>query len=70
MTTDATELSSFFDQSDLNPETYEWYADAAHASFHAYERFDTLVREYGQRVGQGGGEALRLALGWLVLGRL
>lgn len=69
MTTEAIELSSFFDQPVSDAETFDRYADAALASFQARERFDTLVNEYRERVAQGPGDALKLALGLLILGK-
>jgi len=69
MTTHGTDLASFFDQLAPDWETYARYADAAHASFAALERFDNLVREYRQRVEQRQGDPLKLALGLLILGK-
>lgn len=69
MTTEAIELSSFFDQPECDAETFEHYADAALASFRTRERFDTLVSEYRERVAQGQADPLKLALGLLILGR-
>jgi DNA-directed RNA polymerase subunit alpha len=69
MATNPIELASFFDAAEATPEQYDQIADAAHASFHTFERFDALVRAYRERVEQGRGEALRLALGLLILGK-
>ena len=69
MTTDATELSSFFEQPEIDAQTYAQYADAAHASFHARERFDTLTGEYQAKLEAGEGDALKLALALLILGK-
>ena len=65
----SNELSAFFETGEVDPETYERLADQAHASFLARERLAELVAEYRQRVELGQGEALKLALGLLVLGR-
>jgi len=70
MTTHAVELSSFFAQTDLDAAAYEQFADAAHASFIARERFESLAREYQQRIEAGEGDPLRLALGLLILGKV
>jgi DNA-directed RNA polymerase subunit alpha len=69
MTMDTIELTTFFDEPEMTAELYERYADAAHASASARERFGTLVGEYRIAVGHGSGEALKLALGLLALGR-
>ncbi len=69
MTAEATELSSFFEQSDYTPESYERYADAAYASLAARDQFEALVRDYQQRVEARQGDPLKLALGLLLLGR-
>ena len=69
MATDATELSSFFDQAEFDARTYDRYADAVHVSFLARERFEVLVGEYREKVAARQGEALKLALGLLILGR-
>lgn len=69
MTADTIELSLFFDEAELTTELYDRFADAAHASFAAHERLGTLVHEYSQRVEQRQGNVLRLAMGWLLLGR-
>jgi DNA-directed RNA polymerase subunit alpha len=59
------ELAGFFDLPELTAETIERYADAAHASASALERFQALVRERET----SRGDALKLALGLLILGR-
>ena len=69
MMTDTTELSSFFDEVELDAHKFALYADGAHASFSARERFDTLVREYQEKAQQGRGDPLRAALGLLILGK-
>ena len=63
MTMDTTELSSFFDEVELDAHRFALYADGAHASFSARERFDTLVREYQEKAQQGQGDPLRAAVG-------
>ena len=63
MTMDEIELASFFNESELTAEFYERYADAAHASAAARDRFEQLVQEHRT------GDALKLALGLLILGR-
>lgn len=69
MMTDTLELSSFFEQNDWTPERLEAYADATHASFSACERFESLLKDYRERVAAGSGDPLRLAIGYLILGR-
>jgi len=69
MTAETVELSSFFDETDFAAPTFNRYADAAHTSFAARERFDQLLREYEARVQRREGDALKLALGLLILGR-
>lgn len=69
MATQPLELASFFESADLSLEQYERYADAAHMSFQTLDRFDSLVRGYRERVAQGSGDVLRLAVGLLILGR-
>ncbi len=70
MTTDAPELTSFFEMTEMDAESYERYGDAVHVSFQAHERFGILVREYRERVDQGAGDALKLAMGLLLLGKM
>ncbi|MCK4340603.1 MAG: tetratricopeptide repeat protein [Phycisphaerae bacterium] len=69
MTTDATDLASFFDQVEFDAQTYTRFADAAHASFQARERFEMLLNEYREKVEAGQGDTLKLALGLLILGK-
>ncbi len=65
MTTETLALTDFFEQPELDAEQYRQFADAVHASFHSYERFDTLTREREQQ----GGDALRIGLALLILNR-
>jgi DNA-directed RNA polymerase subunit alpha len=69
MTMDAIDLALFFNEPELTVELYERYADAAHASASARERFETLAGEYRASVGRGSGDPLKLALSLLALGR-
>jgi DNA-directed RNA polymerase subunit alpha len=69
MTTETIDMSALFEQAELNADTFEAFADAAHASVVAYERFAALASEYRARVEQGRGEPLRLAIAQLILGR-
>lgn len=69
MLTETLELSSFFDQGVWTPERLDAFADAAHASFSARERFETLLKEYRAQVEAGSADPLRLAIGFLLLGR-
>jgi DNA-directed RNA polymerase subunit alpha len=69
MATEPTELSSFFELPEITLATYAQYADAAHASFLARDRFDTLTREYREKVEAGQGDALKLGLATLILNR-
>jgi DNA-directed RNA polymerase subunit alpha len=70
MTTSTTDLAAFFEKPEIAAETYTTYADAAHASFQARERFEVLVNEYRERVASGQGDSLKLAIGLFVLGKL
>lgn len=63
------ELTSFFEASELDTETFEKYANAAYASARARERFGDLLAEYCQRPNLGQPEALRAAVGHLILAR-
>jgi DNA-directed RNA polymerase subunit alpha len=69
MTADAIDVSSFFELSDLTPETFDRFADGAYASLTAWERFQALVEDFRPRVERGHAEPLRLALALLILGR-
>jgi len=63
------ELASFFETTELDPESVEKYADLAYASARTCERFGQLVRGYCERVESGQGEVLRAGVGYLILGR-
>jgi len=69
MTTERIDLSSFFDQAELSIETIDRFADAAHATQSARERFEDLTRQYQERVEAGNGDHLRLGLALWILGR-
>ncbi|MEW6249375.1 MAG: DNA-directed RNA polymerase subunit alpha C-terminal domain-containing protein [Planctomycetota bacterium] len=69
MTTETIDLASFFEATEFDPVLFDRYADAAHASQAAHERFLQLVREQRARLDQGQGDPLRVALGLLILGR-
>jgi DNA-directed RNA polymerase subunit alpha len=64
-----TELASFFEASELDAELVEKYANLAYGSARARERFAELVAEYCRRVESGEGDALKAAVGHLILGR-
>jgi DNA-directed RNA polymerase subunit alpha len=66
---DTIDLASFFDLTEVTPEAYERYADGAHASFAALERFRTLVNEHRERTKGGQGNPLKLALALLMIGK-
>ena len=66
MMTDTIELSSLFEQTELTQPVIEQYADAAHVSFLARDRFETLTREYRER---DNAEPLRLGVALRLLGR-
>lgn len=68
MTTEDVELSSFFEQTEFDTEKIERYADAVHASFHARERFDTLLNEH-REAARTPDAALRTGLGLLIVCR-
>lgn len=63
------ELASFFEAERIDADQCHAYASAAYATYQDLERFDRLVREYEERVEQGEGEAMRLALGYQILGK-
>lgn len=65
----STELAAFFEAGEVTPDTVERIADLAHTTFAARERFGELLGEYQRRVEQGQGEAIKLAVGRLVLGQ-
>lgn len=69
MMTDTIELSAFFEEAGFDAQTYARYADAAHVSFQARERFDDLVNEYRETAKSGQGNPLTLALGLLIVGK-
>lgn len=69
MSTDTLELSSFFERTEFDVPTFDQYADAAHASFAARERFTVLTNEYQARVDAGQGSALALGLALVILGK-
>ncbi len=69
MTTETTDLSTFFDQAELTFDTIDRFADAAHTSQSARERFEDLTRQYQERVASGGGDPLRLGIALWILGR-
>lgn len=66
--TSANELEAFFDESELKPETYDHYADLAFSTSRARERFGELLTQYVDQVESGQGSALRLAVGYLIIG--
>jgi DNA-directed RNA polymerase subunit alpha len=63
------ELASFFDVPELGTGQFEEYANLAYASARTYERFSELIAEYGGRGGTGEGDALKLGVAYLILGR-
>lgn len=65
----SNDLSAFFETAEVDVDTYDHVGDVALKSFSARERFMELLAEYRGRVERGQGEALKLALGLLVLGR-
>lgn len=69
MAVEPLDLATFLAPGEVTVEAVERYADAAHASFVARERFNTLVNEYRAKVEQGQGEVLKLALGLFIVGR-
>jgi DNA-directed RNA polymerase subunit alpha len=69
MSEGATELSSFFEAPELDVETVERDADQAYDTARTCERFGELVTQYVEQVEAGQGEALRAAVGYLILGR-
>ena len=69
MTDSTTELSSFFEVSEFDHETYDRYADLAYACPRTRERFEDQVREHAAGVANGQGAALTAAIGLLIVGR-
>jgi DNA-directed RNA polymerase subunit alpha len=69
MSETTAELSTYFDGTELTRETAESYAERAHESFAAWERFEALVREHRQAAEAGGGDALKIGVGLVILGR-
>jgi len=69
MTDITTDVTAFFDAHEVNTDTFDRLADLALESFDARGRFRELLDEYRARVEKGEGEAIKLALGLLVLGR-
>lgn len=69
MSTETLDLAGFFETGNLDARTVEQYADAAHTSFQARERFEFLLGEYRQRADSGQGDPLRVALALVILGR-
>ncbi len=65
----SVELASFFETSELDPESVEKYANLTYASARTCERFGQLVGEYCARVEAGPGEALKVGIAYLILGR-
>jgi DNA-directed RNA polymerase subunit alpha len=63
------ELASFFETAELDPESVEKYANLAYASARTRERFADLVRQYGEQVESGEGEAIKAGIGHWILGR-
>lgn len=61
-------VSSFFEQTDFDAHTFESFASLTHSSYQTRERFEVLLREAAERPeGQAG--ALRLGVGYLILGK-
>ncbi len=64
MTTETVDLSTYFEEAELNRDVIAQYANAAHASFRARERFDAILEEQ-----EADGDPLKLAVGYLILGQ-
>lgn len=62
------ELDSFFRAPELSPPALSSYGDLAFASARSHQQFQELTRAYRAEVERGGGEALRLAIAYCVLG--
>ena len=69
MSEGAAELSSFFEVSELEAETFEEYSNLAYESARTCERFGELVTQYAEQVEAGQGDALKAAAGYLILGQ-
>jgi DNA-directed RNA polymerase subunit alpha len=62
-----TDLNAFFETTEFDAPTFERFADAAFSSAEVRDRFAALVNEYRTKVEGGQGEALKLAVGLLIL---
>lgn len=69
MTSESMDLSSFFEQTNVDAQAVTSYADAVHTSFQSRERFEILLGEYRTKVAQGQGDPFRLGLGLLMVSR-
>ena len=63
------ELSSFFEVAEYDTETVERYMSMVYESARNRERFEELIAQYSERVGDGESDALKIGLGYLLLGR-
>ena len=63
------ELTSFFETSEFDADSFEKHANLAFASARARERFADLLAEHTEQAGSGEQAALRSAIGYLILGR-
>jgi tetratricopeptide (TPR) repeat protein len=64
MSEGAAELSSFFEVSELDLDVFEHYSNLAYESARTYERLGELVTQHAEQ-----GDALKTAVGYLILGR-
>ena len=63
------DLASFFEQEEFDKTTYERFADAAHGSAEARDKFLALLSAHEPKAESGGaGEALKLAIGRVLVG--
>jgi DNA-directed RNA polymerase subunit alpha len=64
----AIDLSTFYQTSDYDAETFEKFADAVYATARTHERFEHLTEDFRPRASSAPAEALKYALGQLLLG--
>lgn len=69
MVADAVDLSTFLEQTDFDLASFRRFADRAHESFAARERFEEMLREHAEIGGKTPVDALRQGVGLLILGR-
>lgn len=69
MSESVAELSSFFDVSEPDTETFDEYSNLVHESARTCERFGELAAQHAEQVEGGQGDALKVGVAYLILGR-